>query len=195
MDCAGWGRFAGEGRRWGHGDGWRPIGVIGHWVVWMASVEICVVLGWAALVEFPVCVQVGRDGIGWGCRPRRRLDRWRSRGKVQAFEDLAGDGGVFDGGDQAQRRAAARAEQGVDFEFVNWRGFFAPPGISDAQADRYAELLGALQRTAAWEESRRRNGWQNLYLDRASFVRFLETQERDIRELMLELGFLRAGTT
>lgn len=86
-------------------------------------------------------------------------------------------------------------EQGVDFEFVNWRGFFAPPGVSDAQADRYAELLGALQRTAAWEESRRRNGWQNLYLDRESFVRFLETQERDIRELMLELGFLRAGST
>jgi len=86
-------------------------------------------------------------------------------------------------------------EQGVDFEFVNWRGFFAPPGISDAQADRYAELLDAMQHTAAWEESRRRNGWQNLYLDREGFVRFLETQERDIRELMLELGFLRTETT
>jgi hypothetical protein len=110
------GRFAGEGRLLGAWDGWRSIGMIGHRVVWMASGEIRVVLGWAALVEFPVCAPVGRDGIWWDRRPRRGLDRWRSRGELQAFEDPAGDGGVFDGGDQAQRRAAAGAEQGIDFE-------------------------------------------------------------------------------
>ena len=110
------GRFAGEGSHWGRGGGCRSIGVIRHRAVWMASGETRVFLGWAALVEFPVCAPVGRDGFWWDHRPRRRLDRWRSRGEFQAFEDPPGDVGVFDGGDQAQGRVAAGAEQGVDIE-------------------------------------------------------------------------------
>ena len=112
------GRCAGKRRRWGRGDGWRSIGVRGHRTVWLASGEIRVLLGWAALVEFPVCAPVGRDGFWWDRRPRRGLYRWRSRGELQAFEDPAGDGWVFDGGDQAQRRAAAGTTQGVDFEYA-----------------------------------------------------------------------------
>ncbi len=57
------GRFAGEGRRWGRGDGCRSIGVIGHRAVWLVSGEIRVFSGWATLVEFPVCAPVGRDGF------------------------------------------------------------------------------------------------------------------------------------
>jgi putative tricarboxylic transport membrane protein len=45
--------------------------------------------------------------------------------------------------------------------------------------------------TPEWETLRSRNGWQNLYLDRRAFNRFLDQQERDIRSLLLELGFLR----
>ncbi len=89
---------------------------------------------------------------------------------------------------------ATFAEQGVNFEFVNWRGFFAIPGISGEEADQYASLLLEMQATAEWEELRSRNGWQNLYLPRAEFISFLEQQEKDIGSLMLELGFLRRGS-
>ena len=82
----------------------------------MALGEIRVFTGWAALVEFPVCIPVGRDGFQWDSRSRRGLDRWCSRGELQTFEDPARDGGVFDGGDQAQGRIAAGATQGIDFE-------------------------------------------------------------------------------
>ena len=83
------------------------------------------------------------------------------------------------------------AETGTDFEFVNWRGFFAVPGLSDREADRYSRLLKDMQSTAAWQTLRDRNGWQDLYLDRAAFSRFLEAQEDRIREQMIELGFYR----
>lgn len=82
-------------------------------------------------------------------------------------------------------------EQGIPFEFVNWRGFFAAPGLDGEQADRYSAMLGAMLQTPAWEQLRLRNGWQNLYLDRHEFTRFLDHQENDIRQLLLELGFLR----
>jgi putative tricarboxylic transport membrane protein len=45
--------------------------------------------------------------------------------------------------------------------------------------------------TSEWETLRSRNGWQNLYLDRRDFTRFLEQQEQEIRSLLIELGFLR----
>jgi putative tricarboxylic transport membrane protein len=82
-------------------------------------------------------------------------------------------------------------ESGVDFEFVNWRGFFAPPGIPDETADRYSAVLEEMSGTPEWEQIRSRNGWQNFYLDRPGFVRFLEQQEEVIGDLMIELGFLR----
>lgn len=86
-------------------------------------------------------------------------------------------------------------EQGIDFEFVNWRGYFAAPGLPDEVADRYAALLQEMLATPEWEALRARNGWQNLYLDRQGFNAFLEQQEQGIRALLLELGFLReAGT-
>jgi putative tricarboxylic transport membrane protein len=82
-------------------------------------------------------------------------------------------------------------EQGVDFEFVNWRGFFAAPGLSDEKANDYSDMLRTMIATPEWEVVRTRNGWQSLYLDRAAFSGFLEDQEQEIRGLMLELGFLR----
>jgi putative tricarboxylic transport membrane protein len=82
-------------------------------------------------------------------------------------------------------------EQGIDFEFVNWRGFFAAPGISADAADGFSALFSDMLATSEWETLRSRNGWQNLYLDRRDFTRFLEQQEQEIRSLLIELGFLR----
>ena len=86
---------------------------------------------------------------------------------------------------------ATFVEQGVDFEFVNWRGFFAAPGTPVATADHYSTLLQRMLDTPEWAVLRNRNGWQDFYLPRAEFVRFLERQEQEIGGLMVELGFLR----
>ena len=75
-------------------------------------------------------------------------------------------------------------------DFVNWRGFFAAPGLDEATADKYAEVLGAVQDTEEWEEIRARNGWVEIYNPRGEFVSFLEKQEGEIGDLMKELGFL-----
>ena len=83
-------------------------------------------------------------------------------------------------------------EQGIPFQFVNWRGFFAAPNLDSDLADRYSAMLREMLQTKTWEQLRVRNGWQNLYLDRHGFTRFLERQENDVRTLLLELGFLRA---
>ncbi len=81
-------------------------------------------------------------------------------------------------------------EQGFDATFVNWRGFFAVPGLPADKAAAYAKVLGDVQKTPEWEAVRKRNGWVNIYNPGADFTKFLEKQEAVIQGLMKELGFL-----
>ena len=81
-------------------------------------------------------------------------------------------------------------EQGIDTEFVNWRGFFGPPGMSDEDRQAYIEVFDALDDTEAWEEVRARNGWVNIWHPGDDFHQFLEAQEQEIGDLMRTLGFL-----
>ena len=81
-------------------------------------------------------------------------------------------------------------EQGVDAVFVNWRGFFGPPGLSDARKRQYISMLGKMYETPEWETVRARNGWVNIYNPDDKFVEFLTGQEQVIGDLMRELGFL-----
>lgn len=81
-------------------------------------------------------------------------------------------------------------EQGYNAEFVNWRGFFAAPGLSAAKRNAYVNALEKMYSTPEWEAVRARNGWVNIYNPGADFVAFLEGQEKEIAALMKELGFL-----
>jgi putative tricarboxylic transport membrane protein len=81
-------------------------------------------------------------------------------------------------------------EQGNDTEFVNWRGFFGPPGLSEESQAAYIVALEKMYATDEWETVRARNGWVNIFAPGAEFVGFLELQESVIGDLMKELGFL-----
>jgi putative tricarboxylic transport membrane protein len=81
-------------------------------------------------------------------------------------------------------------EQGNDTEFVNWRGFFGPPGLSADKQAAYVTALKEMYETDEWETVRARNGWVKIYNPGSEFVSFLEAQEAEIGSLMKELGFL-----
>jgi len=81
-------------------------------------------------------------------------------------------------------------EQGIDAEFVNWRGFFAAPGLPEADRVKYIQTLEAMYGTDEWEEVRARNGWVNIFNPGYKFHGFLEGQEKTIGDLMKKLGFL-----
>jgi putative tricarboxylic transport membrane protein len=81
-------------------------------------------------------------------------------------------------------------EQGYDAEFVNWRGFFAAPGLPADKADAYRATIAKMYDTPEWEAVRARNGWVNIHNSGGDFTAFLANQETIIKDLMTKLGFL-----
>lgn len=90
----------------------------------------------------------------------------------------------------AFQSAKTLKEQGYDIEFVNWRGFFAAPGLPNAKAAQYRKALAKMYDTPEWEAVRARNGWVNIHNPGDEFTAFLEQQEKVIKTLMVKLGFL-----
>ena len=82
-------------------------------------------------------------------------------------------------------------EQGSDTVFANWRGFFAAPGTSNAKVRDYNRALKKMYKTPEWEEVRKKNGWVNNYIaGPTDFYKFLEDQEKEVRGVLTDLGFL-----
>ena len=86
--------------------------------------------------------------------------------------------------------AKTMKEQGINTSFVNWRGFFAAPGLPKEKLAAYQEAIAAMYKTPEWEAVRSRNGWENIHYPGDQFKTFLEQQEKEIGDLMKKLGFL-----
>jgi len=82
-------------------------------------------------------------------------------------------------------------ETGNQTVFANWRGFFAAPGTSQAKIDEYNQALSKMYKTEQWAVVRDRNGWIDNYKPDQAFYSFLEDQEKQMGNLMRELGFLK----
>ena len=82
-------------------------------------------------------------------------------------------------------------ELGYNATFVNWRGFFGAPGLSEEQKAEYVDVLKKMYETDEWENVRARNGWTEIFKPDAEFISFLEEQETEVGALMRVLGFLK----
>ncbi len=81
-------------------------------------------------------------------------------------------------------------EQGYDVQFVNWRGFFGPPNMSNKDKKAISKMLGKVMKTPEWEAVRKRNAWVNIYNSDKDFVKFLEKQTVEMTALMKKLGVI-----
>jgi putative tricarboxylic transport membrane protein len=81
-------------------------------------------------------------------------------------------------------------ELGYPVELLNWRGFFAVPGLPVPQRDRFVGLLAEMRSEPLWKTQIARNGWVEKFMSGEEFVAYLEQQEAFIGDLMRELGFI-----
>lgn len=79
-------------------------------------------------------------------------------------------------------------EQGYDTQLTNWRGFLAPPGITDEQLAELDEIIAELVESEGWADALERNRWEDSYLRGEEFEEFLDEDIARTTELLEELG-------
>ena len=81
-------------------------------------------------------------------------------------------------------------EQKVDAIFINWRGFFASPNVTETRIKEYELLFKQLYQLPQWQQIRDTRGWTDNYIAGQNFATFLQEQEEQLGLLMVELGLL-----
>ncbi|MBB5694925.1 Bug family tripartite tricarboxylate transporter substrate binding protein [Muricoccus pecuniae] len=79
-------------------------------------------------------------------------------------------------------------ESGIDIVMGNWRGLFAPPGISaDIRANhiRFATELHALP---AWKSLLETRGWEDAFMEGGAFEEFLKRDLEATAAVLREIG-------
>lgn len=79
-------------------------------------------------------------------------------------------------------------EQGYDVEMSNWRGYVAPPGISDEVREELVAMVTEMRGTADWGEALERNSWVDSFMVGAEFEEFLRAETERTEQIVKELG-------
>ncbi|MEZ4661975.1 MAG: tripartite tricarboxylate transporter substrate-binding protein [Caldilineaceae bacterium] len=87
-------------------------------------------------------------------------------------------------------QAPTAIESGYDAEWIVFRGFYVPAGMSD---EAYAYWVDALQQTAQsaeWEEARKQAGIASFVMVGDEFSTFVSNQVGNFRQLSKDLGLI-----
>jgi putative tricarboxylic transport membrane protein len=79
-------------------------------------------------------------------------------------------------------------EQGVAVELFNWRGVFAPPGITDAQRQALLGLVDRMVKSPAWQEELKKRDWTGIYQAGDEFAAYLKTENERIETILRDIG-------
>ncbi|MFF3024995.1 Bug family tripartite tricarboxylate transporter substrate binding protein [Gottfriedia sp. NPDC057948] len=79
-------------------------------------------------------------------------------------------------------------EQGVDAEFIIWRGVFGPEKMSKDAYSYWEKTISKLVETKEWKEEVEKQGWQTEYKGGKEFNSFLSEQETQVQDLLKALG-------
>jgi putative tricarboxylic transport membrane protein len=82
-------------------------------------------------------------------------------------------------------------EQGVNIHFSAAQGAIAPLGLSAAHVAFWEEAFRKLSETPEWQKEIAASFWESNYLDSRGASRFYETQAREMREILTELGLAK----
>ncbi|MGR3572542.1 Bug family tripartite tricarboxylate transporter substrate binding protein [Brevirhabdus sp.] len=126
-------------------------------------------------------------------------------GSVQAFTgDLSEAKGFVDSGDirilavLAPERLGGEfadiptaKEQGVDAIGANWRGFYAPGGMSDAAYNYWVDDIAKLYASDEWKQIMEANGLAPLDLQGEEFQAFVADSVAKIEGISREIGIIK----
>ena len=80
-------------------------------------------------------------------------------------------------------------QQGVAIDLANWRGVVAPPGLSEQQREALTARVSRMAASPQWKAALAKNGWDDLFLDGASFRQFVFAEQRRVEDVLRTLDW------
>ena len=119
---------------------------------------------------------------GEGSEVEAQLDA----GAVRVLAVLAPErlGGIF-------AEAPTAKEQGVDVEWVTWRGFYLPRGLADSTYASWVDVLSRLGSSDVWAAARARHRLEPFLMVGVEFESFVHEQIETFRGMSREIGLLQ----
>ncbi len=82
-------------------------------------------------------------------------------------------------------------DQGIQAEYVNWRGIFGAPEMPEAERKFMEDALKQMTETSEWKEICARNGWVESYMNAEDFGKFLDKVNEENKTVLQEIGMLQ----
>jgi putative tricarboxylic transport membrane protein len=81
-------------------------------------------------------------------------------------------------------------EQGINVVIGNWRGVYAPPGITAEQRKALTDLVVAATKHKSWAEALEKNNWTPALLAGKAFEEFVDADFAGLRATMVKAGMI-----
>jgi putative tricarboxylic transport membrane protein len=82
-------------------------------------------------------------------------------------------------------------ESGIDVELANWRGFVAPPDISDEAKTCMIQSLDEAVHSESWQATLAKYGWNDFFLGGDEFAAYLQSENERVTKLLETLGLVQ----
>jgi putative tricarboxylic transport membrane protein len=79
-------------------------------------------------------------------------------------------------------------EQGVDLEFTNWRGWVAPPELSEEDKQTLIDLATSMHDSQEWKDALAQNGWTDAFMVGDEYAAFIKAENQRVGDVLGELG-------
>lgn len=81
-------------------------------------------------------------------------------------------------------------EQGYNVEIGNWRGVYAPAGITAAQRKDLTDMVLKATKSKSWAESLEKNNWTPAWMANPAFDDFVDSEFASLRATMVKAGMI-----
>jgi len=81
-------------------------------------------------------------------------------------------------------------EQGYNIEIGNWRGVYAPAGLTAAQRKNLTDMVLKATKSKSWAESLEKNNWTSAWMANPAFDDFVDSEFASLRATMVKSGMI-----
>ncbi|MCK6628680.1 MAG: tripartite tricarboxylate transporter substrate binding protein [Anaerolineae bacterium] len=79
---------------------------------------------------------------------------------------------------------------GLDIVFANWRGVFAPSGLSAEQQAAVVVAIEKMHDTPEWQQALEQNGWTDFFQAGNEFATFLQSERTRVEGVLTDIGLV-----